>query len=160
MDSDASQPAKAISAKPAPTPFAIEPTRVRAVVFDLGGVFLEGGPSNVAAFGERVGLARENRDLRTRSAVRVERLNGGRVRVTVALDDAKSAAIAGDWNDWSPAPMSRTKAGRWTTVIQVVPGVHRFSILVDGTRWIVPSGAPQASDGFGGQAALLVIPDA
>ena len=92
--------------------------------------------------------------------VRVERLNGGRVRVTVALDDAKSAAIAGDWNDWSPAPMSRTKAGRWTTVIQVVPGVHRFSILVDGTRWIVPSVAPQASDGFGGQAALLVIPDA
>jgi putative hydrolase of the HAD superfamily len=36
---------------------AIEPARVRAVVFDLGGVFLEGGPSNVRAFGERIGLA-------------------------------------------------------------------------------------------------------
>lgn len=36
--------------------FPVEPARVRAVVFDLGGVFLEGGPSNVAAFGERLGL--------------------------------------------------------------------------------------------------------
>jgi putative hydrolase of the HAD superfamily len=35
---------------------AIEPQRVRAVVFDLGGVFLEGGPSSVRAFGERIGL--------------------------------------------------------------------------------------------------------
>ncbi len=34
----------------------IEPAQVRAVVFDLGGVFLEGGPSNVRRFGERVGL--------------------------------------------------------------------------------------------------------
>jgi putative hydrolase of the HAD superfamily len=37
-------------------PTAIEPQRVRAVVFDLGGVFLEGGPSSVAAFGARIGL--------------------------------------------------------------------------------------------------------
>jgi epoxide hydrolase-like predicted phosphatase len=36
--------------------FSIDPQRVRAVVFDLGGVFLEGGPSSVAAFGARIGL--------------------------------------------------------------------------------------------------------
>ncbi len=33
--------------------------RVRAVVFDLGGVFLEGTVESVARFGETVGLARE-----------------------------------------------------------------------------------------------------
>jgi putative hydrolase of the HAD superfamily len=38
---------------------AIDPGAVRAVVFDLGGVFLEGGPSSVRAFGPRVGLAPE-----------------------------------------------------------------------------------------------------
>ena len=81
-------------------------------------------------------------------------------RVTVALAGARSAAIAGDWNDWSPAPMSRTRTGRWTTVIQVPPGVHHYAILVDGTRWTVPRGAPLASDGFGGKAALLIIPEA
>jgi Glycogen recognition site of AMP-activated protein kinase len=113
-----------------------------------------------ATLGLRVALARGNGALRTRSAVLIERLKRGRVRVTVVLEDAKSAAIAGDWNDWSPAPMSRTRAGHWTTIIDVMPGVHRYAILVDGTRWTVPHGVPQASDGFGGEAALLVVPDA
>ena len=37
--------------------FAIDPHRIRAVVFDLGGVFLGGGPGTVRAFGGKVGLA-------------------------------------------------------------------------------------------------------
>jgi len=36
--------------------FSIDPARVRAVVFDLGGVFLAGGPSEVRAFGQKIGL--------------------------------------------------------------------------------------------------------
>jgi hypothetical protein len=113
-----------------------------------------------ATLGLRVGLAHADASLRTRSAVLIERLRGGRVRVTVALGEAKSVAIAGDWNDWSPAPMFRTRAGRWTAVIRAVPGVHRYAILVDGARWTVPQGVPHTSDGFGGQAALLVVPEA
>ena len=113
-----------------------------------------------ATLGLRVGLAREGGALHAGPAVVIEPLHGGGVRVTVALAGARSAAIAGDWNDWSPAPMSRTRTGRWTTVIQVPPGVHHYAILVDGTRWTVPRGAPLASDGFGGKAALLIIPEA
>lgn len=113
-----------------------------------------------ATLGLRVGLTRDDRALRTRSAVLIQRLGDGRVRVTVALADAKSVAIAGDWNEWSPAPMSRTKAGRWTAVIRAVPGIHRYAILVDGTRWTLPQGVPHTSDGFGGDAALLVVPEA
>jgi len=40
----------------------IDPSRVRAVVFDLGGVFLAGGPSNVVAFGARIGLPKNTWD--------------------------------------------------------------------------------------------------
>lgn len=36
--------------------FSIQPEKVRAVVFDLGGVLIEGGPSEVVAFGRRIGL--------------------------------------------------------------------------------------------------------
>jgi len=39
--------------------FAIRPERVGAVVFDLGGVLIEGGPSEVIAFGARTGLGDE-----------------------------------------------------------------------------------------------------
>ena len=38
----------------------IDPARVRAAVFDLGGVLIEGGPREVVAFGERVGLDRQH----------------------------------------------------------------------------------------------------
>jgi putative hydrolase of the HAD superfamily len=37
--------------------FLIDPARVRAAVFDLGGVLIGGGPSEVVAFGKRIGLA-------------------------------------------------------------------------------------------------------
>jgi putative hydrolase of the HAD superfamily len=36
--------------------FPIDTERIEAVVFDLGGVLIEGGPSEVIAFGERAGL--------------------------------------------------------------------------------------------------------
>lgn len=45
--------------------FPIRPERVGAVVFDLGGVLIEGGPSEVVAFGARTGLDENHwRDLR------------------------------------------------------------------------------------------------
>jgi putative hydrolase of the HAD superfamily len=37
----------------------VDPGRVKAVVFDLGGVFLEGGPSHVRAFGDKYGIPRD-----------------------------------------------------------------------------------------------------
>ncbi len=42
-----------------PAPEALQPESVRAAVFDFGGVLIEGGPSEVRAFGARVGLADE-----------------------------------------------------------------------------------------------------
>jgi epoxide hydrolase-like predicted phosphatase len=43
-------------------PPSIHTDQVRAVVFDLGGVFLEGGPSHVKEFGPRHGLSQERWD--------------------------------------------------------------------------------------------------
>ena len=42
---------------------SIDPTLVQAAVFDMGGVLLEGGPSDVAAFGSRVGLDKASWDV-------------------------------------------------------------------------------------------------
>ena len=36
--------------------FELDPRRVRAAVFDFGGVLMEGGPTDVVAFGARLGL--------------------------------------------------------------------------------------------------------
>ncbi len=47
----------AAMSEPSRLPF--DPAKIRAAVFDYGGVLIEGGPSDVAAFGLRVGLAEE-----------------------------------------------------------------------------------------------------
>ncbi len=47
-----------MSSGPAPV-LSFDPARIRAAVFDYGGVLIEGGPKEVAAFGRRVGLDEE-----------------------------------------------------------------------------------------------------
>jgi putative hydrolase of the HAD superfamily len=42
-----------------PTSDAIDPARIRAAVFDYGGVLIAGGPSDVAAFGGKTGLSED-----------------------------------------------------------------------------------------------------
>jgi hypothetical protein len=65
--------------------------------------------------------------------------------------------IAGDWNGWQPAPISRDGSGRWMVPAHLEPGVYRFNLRVDGARWIVPEGVAQIEDGFGDRVGLLII---
>jgi len=48
----------AVPAGPSPEP-GFDPARIRAAVFDYGGVLIEGGPKEVVAFGHRVGLSED-----------------------------------------------------------------------------------------------------
>jgi putative hydrolase of the HAD superfamily len=46
-----------VNSAPMPSPeLSFDPSRIRAAVFDYGGVLIEGGPKEVVAFGHRVGL--------------------------------------------------------------------------------------------------------
>ncbi|MBI3081682.1 MAG: hypothetical protein HYY94_01975 [Gemmatimonadetes bacterium] len=98
--------------------------------------------------------------LRGAGAFRAERLGAARVRVTLRLDGARTVALAGEWNEWVPAPMRRDPSGRWTAVLGLRPGVYRCALLVDGARWIAPPGAPKTGDDFGGEVGLLIVPEA
>ncbi|MDZ7778487.1 MAG: glycogen-binding domain-containing protein [Gemmatimonadota bacterium] len=73
------------------------------------------------------------------------------------LPEARTVEVAGDWNDWTPEPLSRDSDGRWVLPPGLAPGVYRFNLRVDGERWIVPEGVPSSDDGFGGEVGLLVI---
>jgi len=98
--------------------------------------------------------------LRGTDAFRAERLGAARVRVTLQLDGARSVAVAGEWNDWMPMPMRRDASGRWTAMLGLRPGVYRCALLVDGARWVVPTGVPRTGDDFGGEVGLLIVPEA
>ena len=87
----------------------------------------------------------------------IVRVAGDAVRLTLPVSEATTVAIAGDWNDWAPAPMERTADLRWTVTLPLAAGTHRFALVVDGGRWMVPPGVTRLPDDFGGEYGLLIV---
>jgi hypothetical protein len=72
--------------------------------------------------------------------------------------DAKRVELAGDFTDWRPAyVMKRSEPGVWTVVVPLAPGVHTYSFVVDGERWVPDPAAPAVRDGFGGVNSRLAV---
>jgi hypothetical protein len=77
--------------------------------------------------------------------------------------DAKNVALAGDFTGWQPAyTMTRSEPGVWIVVVPLDPGIHQYSFVVDGERWIPDPAAPAINDGFGGTNSRIAVltPDA
>ena len=92
-----------------------------------------------------------------RRSVTIESTEPGKERVTFVVAGARDVAIAGEWNDWTPVALKRLDGGRWEANLALGKGVHRFSLVVDGATWMVPSGVPSVPDSFGGTVGLLVV---
>ncbi len=73
------------------------------------------------------------------------------------MPGARNVAIAGEWNDWTPVALERLDGSRWRANLALSQGAHRFSLVVNGRRWIVPPGVATLPDDMGGQVGLLVI---
>jgi hypothetical protein len=95
---------------------------------------------------------------RPRRPLVVEPLGGGQLRVSITYDEpVERLEIAGDWNDWMPLPLTRGRAGRWWFEVRLDPGIYKFSVVVNGSEWMVPEGVATVPDDFGGTAGLLVV---
>ena len=82
------------------------------------------------------------------------------VRFTLEHAVAKSVSVAGDFNDWSPSahPLTRNGAGRWSVVVALPAGEHKFMFVVDGEQWMVPPLAEDyVDDGFGSRNGVVVV---
>ncbi len=82
----------------------------------------------------------------------------GEAELRFAVPGASHVDLVADWTGWQPVPMERAPDGRWLLRVTLAPGVHRFNLVVDGERWIVPEGIAWVNDGFGGKTSLLVVP--
>jgi hypothetical protein len=82
-------------------------------------------------------------------------------RATLRLPVAASGAqpsIAGDFNDWTPAPMTRD-GDHWTYTVALARGVYHYAFVDPAGGWFVPEGVPgRRDDGMGGHVAVLVVP--
>ncbi len=79
------------------------------------------------------------------------------IRLPAAAHDV---ALVGDFNGWDSdaTPMiQRSNDGSWIASVPLVPGVHKYAFVVDGSRWMIDPLAPQLPDaGFGPANAVVV----
>jgi 1,4-alpha-glucan branching enzyme len=83
------------------------------------------------------------------------------VQFTVSAPQAKSVAVAGSFNNWSPTanPMRATGVdGKWSASIPLQAGEHKFMYVVDGKTWLTPPVADEfVDDGFGQTNGVIVV---
>jgi len=83
----------------------------------------------------------------------------GAVAIRLSAADAPSGtvSIAGDFNNWQPAPMQR-EGGEWIVRLPLMPGVYHYTFRSATGEWFVPpSAAGRRDDGLGGYVAVLVV---
>jgi len=75
--------------------------------------------------------------------------------------DADSVAVAGDFSQWKPIPLSpHTVNGKtvWTGLVPVSRGEHEYQFVIDGEKWVTDPLAPvKEDDGFGAKNAVLKL---
>ena len=86
-----------------------------------------------------------------------EHRGGDTVVVRFRMPAARSVAIAGDWNAWTPAPLRGLGDDIWEAALLLAPGTYYFNLVVDGTEWVVPGGVAAISDGMGGLQAVMNV---
>lgn len=83
------------------------------------------------------------------------------IRFLYRSDDARSVAVAGDFNQWTPVSLTpRTVDGRtvWTGLVPVPRGEHEYQFVIDGERWVPdPLASEKRRDGFGAKNAVLEV---
>jgi hypothetical protein len=70
---------------------------------------------------------------------------------------AERVELAGDFTDWRPVSLKRTRGPAWRLPVQLAPGVYRLNVRIDGGAWQVPRGATPQQDEFGGRVGLIVV---
>jgi hypothetical protein len=84
-----------------------------------------------------------------------------RVYVQFRLDvsDASRVEVAGSFTGWQPTvELHERTPGIWTALVPLDPGVHDYTFVIDGRRWVPDPTAPQVADDFGGTNSRLFLP--
>lgn len=82
------------------------------------------------------------------------------VRFQLADARARSVAIAGSFNAWSPdaTPLHRAPDGTWSTKVALSPGRHVYQFVVDHAHWIPDPHAPRdPGDDFGTPNSVITV---
>ena len=79
-----------------------------------------------------------------------------RVRIRVRPPGARTVEVLGDFDDWTPVPLTPA-GGSWSVELDVEPGTHHFGFLVDGEWWIPEGLQGTVPDEWGRMNATMVV---
>jgi 1,4-alpha-glucan branching enzyme len=76
-------------------------------------------------------------------------------------EQAESAVLAGDFNDWSldATPMKKLKDGSFSVTVSLKPGYsYRYRYVLDGNVWVNdPAADEYAPNEFGEENSIVTI---
>ncbi|MBA7484725.1 hypothetical protein ES707_20255 [subsurface metagenome] len=85
------------------------------------------------------------------------------VTFTISGIEAKSIAVAGDFNGWNTSTNRLEDPegdGIWTGKMYLKPGRYEYMLVIDNSKWVTdPNANVYADDGFGSKNAVLYIND-
>jgi len=127
---------------------------------------------NYVSLGMRFGAPRPLRAVAAESARRVRRearvggvhgfslhrAPGGEIELRVQAPAAARVEVNGDPTGWTPVALSRDADGGWTVRLTYQGRVAELVLRVDGGAWMVPPGAEEVVDEFGGRSGRVVLP--
>lgn len=75
--------------------------------------------------------------------------------------DAEKIAVAGDFSDWEPIPLTKQEVNGeqvWTGLVSMSRGEHSYMFVKDGEKWVTdPLASVQREDGFGNKNAVIYL---
>ncbi len=70
--------------------------------------------------------------------------------------DAKVVCLAGEFNNWIPAPMKKL-AGSFQAVVDLQPGEYQYKFVVDGQWRDDPAAAKSVTNAFGTANSVVLV---
>ncbi len=82
-----------------------------------------------------------------------------RIDLTLNMPQARSAAVAGSFNNWDlhQTPMRKDSGNGWKATLSLPPGRYEYRFVVDG-KWISdPNAKESVTNPFGDTNSILVV---
>jgi 1,4-alpha-glucan branching enzyme len=82
------------------------------------------------------------------------------VEFALHLPQAKSAAVAGSFNNWDTekTPLRKDANGGWKATVWLPPGRYEYRFVVDGGQWVTdPHAKESVQNGFGSSNSVIEV---
>jgi len=82
------------------------------------------------------------------------------VEFVLEMPQAKSAVVAGSFNNWDvkKTPLRKESNGGWKATVWLPPGRYEYRFVVDGNQWLTdPKAKESVQNGFGSSNSVVVV---